>query len=245
MGIQMNDWGLLPICLVTGGHFLTNKDVTLFPEKRCRAELSEFTKTREIKIRSQEKLQRQISVFRDPLRAIKIDNVDKEGDPNPDGVEKLKEVKPFSTVLSMNSGGCDRDKCKTFSTLNYEWTHLRRITIGYNRNPNKLLQIKENGEEYPTFVWDKDYPDDPKDPMDDIMNYLPHILIGVAIVLVFIIAISVYCICKKEKKPEKQRSYQRRTYLQSSQNRPPAPSSTNMHNKNDLPPSYTHTPYDY
>jgi hypothetical protein len=162
--VKMKEWDLLPITLVkrTSDMLIDSEEIP-FAQFNCRSGSKEFTKTREINIQPNDFstgcFYRQTSMPYDPIHTIKIKNTNGEGE-----AIEMKNVKPYSTVLSINSGKCDtQNGCKQETAVS-EMHNINRIKIGFHRNANKMLWITPNGEEYPTFLWDQDYPDDPPRP---------------------------------------------------------------------------------
>jgi len=194
--VKMKEWDLLPISLVKRtSDFSIDTEEIPFAQFNCRRESKEFTKTREINIQPNEFFHQQTSVLYDPIHTIKIKNTNGEGE-----AIDMKNVKPYSTVLLINSGKCDtQNGCKQETALS-EMHNINRIKIGYHRNANKMLWITPNGEEYPTFLWDQDYPDDPPRPGISYGTYHTIWIICTIIVLVVVGCIIAYCCCYKKKR---------------------------------------------
>jgi len=208
--VKLKEWNLLPIMLVKKSDgFNGDHEEIPFAQSTCHDGSKKFTETREINIKKNTLIHTYTSIFFDPTHTIKIQNVNRNGEAK-DAPDELKNAPPYSTVLSINSKKCDtQNGCKPH-TAYAEMSNIRSINIGYHRNKNKLLWITPNGETYPTFSWDQDYPDDPpyipgpepvnNDPQSSYeYNYVPLVICIFAALALISCGVAAYFCCRVKK----------------------------------------------
>merc|ERR1711959_828196 len=108
---KLYPWNLLPNRLVEQTEKLDGKE-TAFGNGKCKsAPETEFNKFREINMNvSPDKVMEVTSFGLDPIQSIKIMNIDaNDATPTKIGPNELKKIKPYSTILWINSN----EKCDT------------------------------------------------------------------------------------------------------------------------------------
>merc|ERR1711959_486261 len=127
-------------------------------------------------------------------------NIDaNDATPTKIGPNELKKIKPYSTILWINSNEkCDTQNSCSPSNANIQFANMHRIKIGYHRG-NKTIWLTEHGQEYSNYEWDQDYPDDPREK-NFFEKYKTAIIVISVLAGIGVIAGICVCVYKAKKK---------------------------------------------